>query len=234
MKIKIKDTFTKANAVNYILMFLCVAAAVAFALMGPMVSQWFAAGFALLAGFAFCCVIGLRACLNLIEQVLEQTEQVDVVATLDQQHDDAELREQLAQLDAKYKETLTALQVAESEYTKLAKAHNGMARQLSELKEKYNSLSQRYDELAQVNNVGVASEKPTTPPKPKKNPVTATSQVTPAAGKKTRKTAGQIKAELKEVQEAAKPAKKKYSKGDIARIKEELKSVGINPTEQDS
>ena len=223
MKIKIKDTFTKANAVNYILMFLCIAAAVAFALMGPMVSQWFAAGFALLAGFTFCRVIGLKTQLNLTEQVHEQTEQVDVIANLDQQYnkDVEDLSEQLAEALKQKTELEGQLQARDNEYLKLAKAHNDMARQLSELKEKNSQLQEQYENMAndKANSVFVsefASEKPTTPPKPKKNPVTS--------GKK-KKTVAQIKEELVKDQQSEK--KGKYSKNDINRIKAELRSVGM-------
>ena len=216
MKIKIKDTFTKENLLTYV-MVLCALACGVLGLFCPPIN-WTGVVWAFAAAItAFDLVIVDTVRLHEKRELKQELQHKnEYIVDLEVRIDD--LKKQRGDYDAEHEDVLGQLQALDNEYQKLAKQHNAMGQDFSKLQKKY-------DDLVQANDV--SSAVPMTPPVPKKNPVTS--------GKK-KKTAGQIKAELKEVQEATKkaPAKKKYSKGDIARIKEELKSVGINPTEQDS
>ena len=99
-----------------------------------------------------------------------------------------ELRKQRSDYAAKAEDVQGQLQALDNEYLKLAKQHNAQGEELSKLKKEYDSL---------VQNLPFEAPVPTTPPKPKKNPTTATSK------------------------------KAKYTKKDIARIQEEMKAGGM-------
>ena len=99
-----------------------------------------------------------------------------------------ELRKQRSDYAAKAEDVQGQLQALDNEYLKLAKQHNDQGEELSKLKKEYDSL---------VQNLPFEAPVPTTPPKPKKNPTTATSK------------------------------KAKYTKKDIARIHEEMKAGGM-------
>ena len=209
MKIKIKDTFIKENLLTYV-MVLCALACGVLGLFGSPIN-WTGVIWAFAAAItAFDLVIVDTVRLNEKRELKEELQHKnEYIVDLEVRIDD--LKKERSDYAAKHEDATGQLQALDNEYQKLAKQHNAMGQDFSKLQKKY-------DDLIQANDVGSAV--PTTPPKPKKNPVTS--------GKK-KKTARQIKAELKEVQEAAKkaPAKKKYSKGDIARIQEEMKAGGM-------
>jgi predicted RNase H-like nuclease (RuvC/YqgF family) len=110
----------------------------------------------------------------------------EYIAELEARVDD--LRKQRSDYAAKHEDVQGQLQALDNEYQKLAKQHNAQGEELSKLKKEYDSL---------VQNLPFEAPVPTTPPKPKKNPTTATSK------------------------------KAKYTKKDIARIQEEMKAGGM-------
>lgn len=186
MRIKLKDTFIKENLLTYVMVLCALACGVLGQFYSPI--NWTGVVWAFAAAItAFDLVLvdtlRLHEKRELKKEVQDKEEYID---ELEARVDD--LRKQRSDYAAKHEDVQGQLQALDNEYQKLAKQHNAQGEELSKLKKEYDSLVQSLPFEAPV---------PTTPPKPKKNPTTATSK------------------------------KAKYTKKDIARIQEEMKAGGM-------
>jgi septal ring factor EnvC (AmiA/AmiB activator) len=186
MNIKFKDTLIKENLLAW-LMVLCALTSGVVGLFCPPIN-WTGVVWAFAAAItALDIVIVDTIRLNEKRELKQDLKhKSEYIAELEARVDD--LRKQRSDYAAKHEDVLGQLQALDNEYLKLAKQHNAQGEELSKLKKEYDSLVQSLPFEAPV---------PTTPPKPKKNPTTATSK------------------------------KAKYTKKDIARIQEEMKAGGM-------
>ena len=190
MRIKLKDTFIKENLLTYVMVLCGIGGAITALFMGPVWDAFiWALGAAIVSwDLTYVNTLRLHEKRELKKEVQDKEEYID---ELEARVDD--LRKQRSNYAAKHEDVQGQLQALDSEYQKLAKQHNALGQDFSNLQKKY-------DDLVQANDVGSAV--PTTPPKPKKNPVTATSK------------------------------KAKYTKKDVARIREEMKVGGMIKEEE--
>lgn len=205
MSIKFKDTLIKQNIISYI-MVLCALACSVLGLLWPPIN-WTGVVWAFAAAVtAFDLVlvdtVRLHEKRDLKQELQTAKANVDVLTDLhikDQRQINElqvrvdDLRKQRSDYAAKHEYVQGQLQALDNEYMKLLKQHNAQGEELSKLKKEYDSLLQSLPFEAPV---------PTTPPVPKKNPVTATSK------------------------------KAKYTKKDVARIREEMKTGGMIKDEE--
>jgi uncharacterized membrane-anchored protein YhcB (DUF1043 family) len=191
MYIKFKDTLIKQNLISYI-MVLCALACGVLGLLWPPIN-WTGVVWAFAAAItAFDLVIVDTVRLHEKRELKQELQHKnEYIAELEARVDD--LRKQRSDYAAKHEDVQGQLQALDNEYQKLAKQHNAQGEELSKLKKEYDSL---------VQNLPFEAPVPTTPPKPKKNPTTATSK------------------------------KAKYTKKDIARIQEEMKAGGMIKEEE--
>ena len=186
MSIKFKDTLIKENLLPW-LMVLCALACGVLGLFGSPINWtgvvWAFAAAITALDLVFVDTVRLQEKRELKQDLKHKNE---YIAELEARVDD--LRKQRSDYAAKHEDVQGQLQALDNEYQKLAKQHNAQGEELSKLKKEYDSLVQSLPFEAPV---------PTTPPKPKKNPTTATSK------------------------------KAKYTKKDIARIQEEMKAGGM-------
>jgi FtsZ-binding cell division protein ZapB len=190
MKIKFKDTLIKENLLTYVMVLCGIGGAVTALFMGPVWDAFIWAFAAAITAFDLILVDTLRLHekRELKKEVQDKEEYID---ELEARVDD--LRKQRSDYAEKHEDAMGQLQALDSEYQKLAKQHNAQGEELSELKKKYDTILRGLPSEAPV---------PTTPPKPKKNPVTTTSK------------------------------KAKYTKKDVARIREEMKVGGMLKEEE--
>jgi DNA repair exonuclease SbcCD ATPase subunit len=191
MTIKFKDTLIKQNLISYI-MVLCALACGVLGLLWPPIN-WTGVVWAFAAAItAFDLVLVDTFRLHEKRELKRDLQHKnEYIAELEARVDD--LRKQRSDYAAKHEDVQGQLQALDNEYQKLARQHNAQGEELSKLKKEYDSL---------VQNLPFEAPVPTTPPKPKKNPTTATSK------------------------------KAKYTKKDIARIQEEMKAGGMIKEEE--
>lgn len=186
MNIKFKDTLIKENLLAWLMVLCALTCGVLGLFCSPI--NWTGVVWAFAAAITALDIVVVDTIRLCEKRELKQDlkHKNEYIAELEARVDD--LRKQRSDYAAKHEDVQGQLQALDNEYQKLAKQHNAQGEELSKLKKEYDSLVQSLPFEAPV---------PTTPPKPKKNPVTATSK------------------------------KAKYTKKDIARIQEEMKAGGM-------